>query len=43
MSITQSGGATLVTSNSDAPKPVYDTGQIITALTTKDGAAPSLA
>ncbi len=25
------------------PKPVYDTGQIITALTTKDGAAPSIA
>ncbi|MGR3716427.1 MAG: M10 family metallopeptidase C-terminal domain-containing protein [Thermohalobaculum sp.] len=28
---------------SHAPKPVYDTGQIITALTTKDGAAPSVA
>jgi serralysin len=25
------------------PKPVYDTGQIITALTTQDGAAPSIA
>jgi serralysin len=43
MSITQSGDATLVTSTSNAPKSVYDTGQIITALTTQDGAAPSVA
>ena len=40
---TDPGGATLVTGTSYAAKPVYDTGQIITALTTKDGAAPSLA
>jgi serralysin len=28
---------------SQVPKPVYDSGQIVTALTTKDGAAPSVA
>jgi hypothetical protein len=40
---TDTGGTTLVTGTSYAAKPVYDTGQIITALTTKDGAALSLA
>ena len=39
----EGGGATLVTATSDAAKPVYNNGQIITALTTKDGAAPSVA
>lgn len=35
--------ATLVTASSGATKPVYSTGQIIVALTTMDGTAPSVA
>ena len=33
----------LVNATASAPKPVYDNGHIITALTTKDGTDPSVA
>ncbi len=38
-----SGSATLAAASSASAKPVYDTGQIIYALTTKDGVRPSIA